>query len=81
MTLLKRASASEIGCEVCWIDGYGVDWLAIAASWILIGIVVCGILIRLMLLRRKSGRVTEMVDDETQTLEEGRNDQTIRAKL
>ena len=34
-----------------------------------------------MLLRRKSGRVTDMVDDETQTLEEGRSDQNIPSRI
>ena len=63
-----------------WIDGYGMDWWT-AASWIQVGIVTCCILIRLVLLQRKSGRVTEMVDDETQTLEEGKSDQIFPSRI
>ena len=69
MTLVKRASANEIAMQSeaiqgTWTDGYGMDrW--IAAYWILVGIVTCCILMSLVLLRRKSGRVTDMVDDET----------------
>ena len=35
----------------------------------------------MVLLRRKPGRVTDMVDDETQTLEEDRSDQTTPSRL
>ena len=85
MTLVKRASANEIAVKSgatqgMWIDGYGVDWW-IAASWILVGIVTCCILTCLLPLRRKTGRVTDMVDDETQTVEEGRSDQTTLSRV
>ena len=74
---ISRASRA---IQETWIDGYGMDqW--IAASWILIGIVTCCILVRLVLLRRKPGRVTEMVDDETQTVEESRSDQIIPNRI
>ena len=47
----------------------------------LVGIVVCGILISLVLLWRKSGKVIEMSDDETQTLDEGRSDQNVPMRV
>ena len=63
-----------------WIDGYGTNcW--IAATWILIGIMTCCILMSLVLLPSNSGKVTDMVDDETQTFEEGRSDQTIPSRV
>ena len=63
MTLVKRASASEIAVkseaiQETWINGHGMDWW-ITASWIRVGIVTCCIMIRLVLLRRKSVRFTE----------------------
>ena len=85
MTLVKRASANEIAVKSeatqgTWIDGYGMGWW-IAASWILVGMVTCCILIRLVLLWRTSRRVTEMVDDETLTSEEGRGHQIIPCRV
>ena len=85
MTLVKRASASEVAVisgaiQGTWIDGYGIEcWMA--TGWILFGFVVCGILVSMVLLWRKSGRVTEMVDDETQTLEDGRRDQNVPMRV
>ena len=37
----------------------------------------CGILMSLVLLWKKSGRVTEMIVSSSQTLEEGRSDQNV----
>ena len=86
MTLVKRASANDIAMQSeaihgTWIDGYGTNWWT-AATWMLIGIMTCCILMSLVLLRSNSGKVTtDMVDDETQTLEEGRSDQTIPNRI
>ena len=41
----------------------------------------CCILTSLVLLRKKSGRVGEIVDDEAQTLEEGRSEEIIPSKV
>ena len=84
MTLVKRTSASEVAVksgviQEMWIDGYETDWW-MTTGWILIGIMVCGILISMVQLWRKSGKVIETVDDETQTLEEGRSDQNVPMK-
>ena len=43
----------------------------------LVGTVTCCILMSLVLLWRKSGTIVDMVDDETQTLEEGKRDPEI----
>ena len=77
VTLVKRETASEIAVhsvamQETWIDGYRTDgWTII--GWILVGIVTCCILVGLVLLWRKTRRIVDMVDDETQTMEEGVN--------
>ena len=59
-----------------WIDGYRADgWTVI--GWMLVGIVTCCILMGLVLLWRKTGRIVDLVDVETQTLEEGKRDPKI----
>ena len=81
MTLVKRASVNETAMQQgTWTSGCGMDWW-IAASWILVSIVICCILMSLVLLRKKSGRVTDMVADVTQTLEEGWSDQTNPSRV
>ena len=76
----RRARSLSEAIQETWIDGHGMDWW-ITASWILVGIVTCCIMIILVLLRRESWRFTEIVDDETETLEEGRNDQIIPCQV
>ena len=60
--------------------GIWTNWW-IAATWILTGINTCCILMSLVLIRRKIGKAAVMVDDETQTLEEGKSDQTIPSRV
>ena len=52
-----------------------------AIGWILFGSVTCCILMGLVLLWRTSGRVIEMVDDETQTLKECRSDLNVPMRV
>ena len=47
----------------------------------LVGIVTCCILVGFVLLWRKSGRIVDVVDDETQTLEEGKRDPEIPMRV
>ena len=47
----------------------------------LVGIVTCCILTSLVLLWKKTGRIVDMVDDETQTLEEGKRNPEIPMKV
>ena len=56
-----------------WIDGYRADGWTVT-GWKPVGIVTCCILMGLVLLWRKTGRIVDMVDDETQTLEEGKRE-------
>ena len=76
MTLVRQAAANEVAvpsgaeCET-WIDEHKIhDWAM--AGWITVVTMTCCILIGLVLLWWKSGRVTETIDSGTQTLEEGR---------
>ena len=54
-----------------WIDGYRVDGWTVHGR-MLVGIVTCCILMSLVLLWRRTERIVDMVDDETQTVEEGK---------
>ena len=62
------------------IDGYRADGRTVT-GWMLVGFVTCCILMSLVLLGRKTGRIVDMVDDETQTLEEGERDPAIPMKV
>ena len=46
-----------------------------------VGIVTCCTLMGLVLLWRKTGKIVDMVDDETQTLEEGKRDPEIPIRV
>ena len=75
LTLAKRATASEIavhsGAEhETWIYEHRIDYWAMA-GWITVVIMTCCIMMGLVLLWWKSGRVAETIDNGTQTLEEG----------
>ena len=63
-----------------WIDGYRADGWTVTV-WMLVGIVTCCILMSSVLLQRKTGRVVDMVDDEAQTLEEGKRDPKIQMEV
>ena len=81
VTLVKRATASGIAVhsgamQETWIVGYRADGWTVT-GWMLVGIVTCCILMGLVLLWIKTGRIVDMVDDETQTLEEGKRDPEI----
>ena len=85
VTLVKRATASDTAVhsgamQGTWIDGYRADGWTVT-GWMLVGIVTCCILMSLVPLWRKTGRIVDMVDDETQTLEEGKRDPEIPMKV
>ena len=85
VTLVKRATASEIAVhsgaiQETWIEGYRADGWTVT-GWMLVGIVACCILMSLVLLWRKTGRIVDMVDDETQTLDEGTPEPAIPMKV
>ena len=85
VTLVKRATTSEIAVhsgamQETWIDGYRTDCWTVT-GWMLGGIVTCCILMALVMLWRKTGRIVDMVDDETQTLEEGERDPEIPMRV
>ena len=61
-----------------WIDGYRADGWTVT-GWMLVGIVTCCILMSLVLLW-KNWRIVDMVDDERQTLEEGKRDPEIQTR-
>ena len=74
VTLVKRATATEIAghsgsMQETWIDGHRADGWTVT-GWTLVGVVTCCILTSLVLLWRKTGRIVDMVDAETQTLED-----------
>ena len=61
VTLVKRAMASEFAVhsgamQETWIDGYRADGWTVT-GWMLVGIVTCCILMSLVLLCRKNGRI------------------------
>ena len=85
MTLVRRAGASEIavpsGTEhETWIDGCRPDYRT-ADGWIIVVMVTCCILMYLVSIWRKPGRVVETVDSGMQTLGEGRCDQDIPTRI
>ena len=63
-----------------WIEGYRTGGWTVT-GWMLVGIAACCILMSLVLLWRKTGRIVDMVDDETQTLDEGTPDPAIPMKV
>ena len=74
VTLVKRATATEIAVhsgamQETWIDGYRADGWTVT-RWMLVGVVTCCTMMSLVLLWRKTGRIVDMVDAETQTLED-----------
>ena len=85
VTPVKRATASEIAVhsgtmQETWIDGDRADgWIAV--GWTLVGIVICCILMGLVLLWRNTVRIVDMIDDEKQTLEEGRCDPNVQMRV
>ena len=85
MTLVRQAAASEIavpsGAEYeTWIDEHRINCWAMS-GWITVVIMTCCILMGLVLLWWKSGRVAETIDRGTQTLEEGRCSQDVLPRI
>ena len=85
VTLVKRAMASEIdvhsgAMQETWVDGHIADGMTVT-GWKLVGIVTCCILTNLVLPWRKTGRIVDMVADETQTLEDGKSNPEIPMKV
>ena len=85
MTLVRQAAANEIAVpsgaeDETWIDERRTDcWMM--AGWITVVIMTCCILVGLVLLWWKSGRVAETVDNGTQKLQEGRCSQDVLARI
>ena len=76
VTLVRQAAPNEVavppGAEYeTWIDEHRINFWAMA-GWVTVVIMTCCILMGLVLLWWKSGRVAERIDSGTQRLEEGR---------
>ena len=85
MTMVRQAAVNEVavpsGAEYeTWIDEHGIDFWSMS-GWITVVIMTCCILMGLVLLWWKSGRVAETIDSGTQTLEEGRCSQDVRTRI
>ena len=85
MTLVRQAVADEVavlsGAEYeTRIDEHRINYWAMA-GWITVVTMTCCILMGLVLLWCKSGRVAETIDSGTQTLEEGRCSQEIPTRI
>ena len=83
MTLVRQAAANEVtvhsGAEhETWIAEHRIKYCALA-GWTNVVIMTCCILMGLVLLWWKSGRIAETI--ETQTLEEGRCSQDVPTRI
>ena len=80
-TLVRQAAANGIGVlsgaeNETWIDEHRTDYWTVA-WWLTVVIMTSCLLMGLVLLWWKSGRVAETMDNGTQTLEEGRCSQDV----